>query len=234
MEQAEFDATADAAGAPEIAGRVTIEWPNASECAPGPLRGSGTVVRDADTGEPLRALGFTVTAPGIRVTGTSLAGSGPVFADVTHPAAADGRVLDRDYGEAGYWDHGKTAVRRYEVTRMSEIPAVEPWTAQVDRAGLLDFFARVREDGGTVEALKLSAGDMRELAHGPGPFVALTFTEEGATRPERVASTRVTRVEDPAGRRTRIPVSVAPEGDAAAAIVRHGPEGSPARTVAIA
>lgn len=218
-----------------ITRRITIEWPNASECAPSPLRGSGAVVRDADTGEPLRTLSLTVTAPGIRVTSTSLTGAGAVFADVTHPATADGRILDRDYGEAGYWDRdgGTTAVRRYEVTRMSEIPAVEPWTAQVNRAGLLDFFRRVREDGGTVVALRLSAGDMRELAYGPGPFVALTFTEDGVTRPERVASTRVTSVENPAARGTRIPVSVAPEGEAATATVRYGPEGSLARTVAI-
>lgn len=233
MKQAESDATAEAEGTPEFAGRVTIEWPNAAECAPRPLRGSGAVVRDAETGEWLRTLGVTVTAPA-----GSLAGDGSVFADVTHPVAPDGRVLDRDYyggGEAGWWDReaGRTAVRRYLVTRMSEIPPVEPWTARVDRAGLLGFLRRVHEDGGTVEALQLSAGDMKELAYGAGPTIAMAYTEEGATRPERVASTRVTYVENPAAPGTRIPVSLAPEGGAPTAVVRYGPEGS-LRTVAIA
>jgi len=220
--------------APEIAGRVTIEWPNAAECAPRPLRGSGAVVRDADTGEPLRTFDVTVTAPGISIDRTS----GPVFADVTHPAAADGRVLDRDHGdgEAGYWDPdaGTTAVRRYLVTRMSEIPPVEPWSARVNRAGLASFFRRVHEDGGTVEALKLAADDMRELAYGDGPSIAMTYTEDGVTRPERVASTRVTRVKSPAADGADIPVSAAPDGEESSALVRYGPDGSQAVAVAVA
>lgn len=236
---ADDDVTALEAGdAPEIAGSVTIEWPNAAECAPGPLRGSGAVVRDADTGEPLRDFGVTVTAPGTSISPDSLGSSGPVFADVTHPADADGRVLDRDYGdgEAGYWDPdtGTTAVRRYLVTRMSEIPPVEPWAAKVDRAGLAGFLRRVHEDGGTVEALNLAVDDMRELAHGGGPIVVMTYTEDGVTRPERVASTRVTRVQSPAADGAEIPVSVAPEGEESSALVRYGPDGSQARTVAVA
>jgi hypothetical protein len=225
---------AQAEAAPDVAGCVTIEWQNAAECGTGPLKGWGTVVRDASTGEPLRTLGVTVTSPALRrVPG----GTDPtVFADVTHPAGEDGRVLDKDYGATGYWnrDVGATVVRRYEVTRMTEIPAVEPWTAKVNRAALLDFFRRVHEDGGIVEALKLSVDDMRELAYGPGPFVTLTFTEEGVTRPERVASTRVTKVEDPAARGTEIPVSMATEGGEPSARVRYGPTGSRARTVVVA
>ena len=224
--------------APEIAGSVTIEWPNAAECAPRPLRGSGAVVRDAGTGEPLRTFDLTVTAPGIGITRDSLGASGPVFADVTHPAAADGRVLDRDHGngEADYWDPDTcgTAVRRYLVTRMSEIPPVEPWAAKVDRAGLAGFLKRVHDDGGTVEALTLTADDMRELAHGGGPILAMTYTEDGVSRPERVASTRITCVGSRAAGGAEIPVSMAADGEESSALVRYGPDGPQARTIAVA
>jgi len=217
--------------APEIAGRVTIEWPNAERCAGGPLRGT-TAIRDAATGEPLRALAVTVTdLPG-----------GPIVADVTHPANGD-RALA---GKAdGYWDTDAraTAIRRYEVTRMTETPAVEPWTAQVNRALLRDFFRRVHEDGGTVEALTLAANDMRELVYGADPHsfrlsdlgdLIGTFTEDGVTLPERVASTRVTRVKSPVPGGAGIPVSTAAEGEESSALVRYGPDGSQAVTVAIA
>lgn len=217
--------------APEIAGRVTIEWPNAERCAPGPLRGT-TAIRDAATGEPLRALTVTVTdLPG-----------GPIVADVTHPANGD-RALA---GKAdGYWDTDAraTAVRRYEVTRMTETPPVEPWTAQVNRALLRDFLRRAHQDGGTVEALTLTANDMRELVYGPDPHsfrlsdlgdLIREFTEEGVTLPERIASTRVTRVRSPAPGAADIPARMAPEGEESSALVRHGPDGSRAVTVAVA
>lgn len=217
----------------EVAGRITIEWPNAADReTDAPVTGSQVVIRDAYTGEPLRTLGVTVTIPGLRLTASSMTGAGPVFADVTHPAGDGGRVLDRDYGPDGYWDPGagRTAVRRYEVTRMSEVPAVDPWTAKVTRAGLTGFFSRVHEDGGTVEALKLTADDMRELVYGPRPYrhwpgVGM-YTENGVTLPERVASVRVTIVRNTAAGGAEIPVSLAPEGEEASALVRYRPDTS--------
>ena len=223
--------------APEIAG-MSHRVAERRRVRAAPAQGIGCGRPGRGHGEPLRTFDLTVIAPGIGITRDSLGASGPVFADVTHPAAADGRVLDRDHGngEADYWDPDTcgTAVRRYLVTRMSEIPPVEPWAAKVDRAGLAGFLKRVHDDGGTVEALTLTADDMRELAHGGGPILAMTYTEDGVSRPERVASTRITCVGSRAAGGAEIPVSMAADGEESSALVRYGPDGPQARTIAVA
>lgn len=107
----------DTPAALPVHGRVSVEWPNAERCAPGPLECWRTNVRDAETGLPLPSM------VSVKVTADN---GKHVFADVTHWTDDDGEILP-----SPAWpdpDNCPVKVFRYEVMSMSVGRGPEFWT----------------------------------------------------------------------------------------------------------